>query len=156
MMKRHSLDHADYEIIRELQENSRASMQKIATSLGYSKGKVYKRLNRLLKNGIVTMRAIVDPYTVGYDMDALIMLRVKPGFMDRATNALVELDPVIWLGECSGAYDTVVRVVFRDKYELAEFVKNEIAKVPGVMSSETMVLFTVRKWPGVWIPKPTI
>lgn len=58
----------------------------------------------------------------------------------------------MWLGEVISNYDIVARGPFQNAQELARYVKTEIPKIGGIVSTETIVLLTVRKWPGVWLP----
>ncbi len=57
--------------------------------------------------------------------------------------AVADIDDVSEVYSVAGDYDLVVMVRVRDHDELARVVSEEIAKVPGVQRTQTLVAFKV-------------
>ena len=72
-------DNIDWKIITFLNENGRMPSAEIARKLGnVSARTVTNRINALTENGIISVRAIVDPVKVGYGVMADVFIEVEP------------------------------------------------------------------------------
>ncbi|MET9618261.1 Lrp/AsnC family transcriptional regulator [Kitasatospora indigofera] len=74
------LDAFDAALVRELQQDGRASYQRLAESLGVSREAARARVHRLLESGTVRVVGIVRPWVVGVGAVAHVSLDVEgPG-----------------------------------------------------------------------------
>lgn len=75
------LDEADQKILRELQQDARASFKTIADKAGVSEATVFVRVKKLQEKGVIKgFKAIVDPRAVGKNLTAIVLVRANPKY----------------------------------------------------------------------------
>jgi len=76
----HKPDSFDWKIIAMLNKDGRMPSAEIARKLGnVSARTVTNRINALLEDGLINIRAIVNPEAVGYSVMADVLVDVEPG-----------------------------------------------------------------------------
>jgi len=146
------IDDLDLKIIKELQQDGRASFRDIAEKVGVAEGTVYNRVNKLIEGKIIK-RFIpeIDYSKLGYDLTVLIGLTTEGGKLQEIERRITESPNVNAVYDVTGEYDAIIVAQFRNREELNEFVKNLLA-VPGVKRTNTMlVLNTMKEQHGVWL-----
>jgi Lrp/AsnC family transcriptional regulator for asnA, asnC and gidA len=78
--RKENLDHLDYQIIQELHQDARSSASHIARKTKSNERTVRKRIERLVKDGVIRLTAIIDPEAFGYITAADIFLEADPSF----------------------------------------------------------------------------
>lgn len=131
------LDATDIAIVRLLQENGRTPNAQIARELGLSEPTVRKRLERLFRDEVIKVTAVLNPRTTGYATNVVIGIRVASGKMLEVGRVLAGLDEVVYLGYVTGRYDIIVEMLFRDDEALFAFLHRTLPAVGGVVGTET-------------------
>lgn len=131
------LDGTDVAIVRLLQENGRMPNAQIARELGISEPTVRKRIDRLFRDEVIKVAAVLNPRKTGYATDVVIGIRVAPGKLLEVGEVLAGLDEVVYLGYVTGRYDIIVEMLFRDDEALFAFLHRTLPGVGGVVSTET-------------------
>ena len=70
------LDEIDYKILEILRENGRAPYTEIAKAVGLSEAAVRKRVNSMVKRGIIRKFSI--EYSVEGEVRALVLVKTAP------------------------------------------------------------------------------
>ena len=96
--------------------------------------------------------AVVDPNRLGFDTPAIIGVSVEPGLVDQVARMVVQLSEVSYLAMTLGSFDLVVEAFCRDLPHLAELVTEQIHSIPGVRSTETLMIARSRKLSYRWSP----
>ncbi len=124
MKRRKSLDELDTKIVKILLENGRLSSRKIAERLGISAGTVINRIQKLESEGIITgYTALLDHERLGYDLIAVIDIKVSQGKLMEVENEIAKLPNTCLVYDVTGDYDAIVVAKFRNRKELNNFVK---------------------------------
>jgi Lrp/AsnC family transcriptional regulator for asnA, asnC and gidA len=144
------LDHLDRALIGYLQAEGRAPLLSLASRLGISHGTVRSRLNRLLRDKVISVVGIVEPKRVGFPMSALIGIRADLKRLEATEEALVRLDEVTTVATMAGRYDFFVWGNFRDDSHLLEFLSRRLSKLPGIRSTETFHILSMNKRIWQW------
>ena len=131
------LDATDVAIVRMLQEDGRVANAAISRALGVSEPTVRKRIDRIIKDGIIKVTAVVNPHRTGYAANVLIALRTMPSKTFEVGERLAQLERVVYLAFTTGRYDILAEVLFHDDTELFEFHRTELAAIDGIVSTET-------------------
>ena len=139
------MDALDLMIIRELQSDPQQPQADIAKKLGAGTTTVRRRLNRLLNEHIIRIVAIADPRALGYNVRAMIGIRVHPGKIDAVADKLASYANVHYALMTTGPYDLVAWAVFRDTDELSGFIRKELGNIDGLASYESMLTLKVVK-----------
>jgi len=149
------LDHIDAAIIQLLQQDGRMPAVEIAKRIpGGTARMVRYRIERLTREGIITVTAVVHPKPLGYTVMADVMIEVEPGKTHHILAHLAEADLVTYAGGSTGDRDISIQVVHRSVDALYDFVVNDIQHVPGVRQTRTYLLPVALKFTYNWsLPK---
>jgi len=134
------MDELDKLILQTLQEDGRTPFTRIARQAGVSETTIRSRYQNLVEEGIVHTVGIVDPYALGFQAPALIGASVEPGTIDQVARAIAELPEVSYLVMTLGPFDLVIEVFCRDLPHLTHLVTQQIHLIPGVRSTETLMI----------------
>lgn len=133
------LDDSDQAIIDELRRDARITVTHLAGKLGSSRVTVLRKMNRLLDSGIVRLVTVWGPYFVGSRCIAIVGLKAAPSQIKEVAQALASYSRIPGVQLCSGRYEVVAWVVFKDHQELIDFLVEEVGKIPGITSMETSI-----------------
>ena len=154
----HKIDKLDIEIINMLIDNGRVSCADIANKLGdITERTVRYRLERLVNDGLIKIKAITNPIVVGYTVIADVFIEAEPGMISEVANTLVKFDCVSYVACSTGDRDVSIQIVARNNAEAYSFVTEVIGKVPGVRKTTTSIVPVILKDVYDWhIPKSTV
>jgi Lrp/AsnC family transcriptional regulator, regulator for asnA, asnC and gidA len=139
------LDDVDSAIIRHLQEDGRRSYRQIGRDLDLSEGTIRFRTRRMVESGALRIVAIADPFRLGYGVLAFVLLRVRPGEVERITDELTSWSEVTYVSSCTGQFDTYIQVVCRDHDDLFDLLSRRIPSLDGVTATETFMELKIHK-----------
>lgn len=138
------LDDTDWQIIRLLSEDGRASYSQIAGEVGVSVGTVRNRITALRESGALHLNVWVDPYRVGLGIAATLLVRVEAGRLDFVVDAVTALDSTGYVAVIAGDHDLMVDVFCRDVPHLDRVLRTEVESIDGVFSVTSYLVTQVR------------
>lgn len=139
------IDDCDYNLILELQKDARQNDADLGRKLSMSDATVRRRVTRLLKEGIIKVGPIINPAKLGYLVTLNIGLQMDLSKIDHAIDVLLSMPRVHYIALTTGRYDILLWATFRSQRELSDFLRLELAKVPGMARNETLVQLEIRK-----------
>ena len=145
------MDELDRRLITELAKDARQSSAELSRKLGVSETTVRRRIEHLEERGVIAFTAILNPAKLGYTIVAIIALEVDLGSIDKVSESLALCPNVRYVSLCTGNHDLFIGTWFHSSAELTQFVKDYLAKVPGIRKSETFVILDVRKDEIGWL-----
>ena len=138
-------DAIDFQILRMLQENSRAKYREIADALGIAIGTVHNRIKRLEDEGVFKAYTVmVDPTKVGYDLTAVILIQAEGPYLAEVEKEFAKSDYAVCVYDITGDFDIAVIARFKNRSVLNNAIK-EILKMPHVTRTVTNVILNVVK-----------
>jgi len=140
------LDTMDFAIIRELQADARQTSNYLASKLGTSGSTVRRRIQQLLKRGVIRIQAMADPFALGFDGMASIGLKVDRSRVNEAAEAIASFTNVQTVAICTGRYDIVAWAVFSGVSDLHNFITSELGRVAGLRDCETVTNLKLLKF----------
>lgn len=141
----------DRAIIRLLQQNARMSYAELSRATGIPESTVRRRMDRLQQRGVIEFAMIADPARLGYDLRAMIGLRIELKRLDAIAAVLRDMPEVTFAGFVTGNFDIVIQVVVRSQADLVDFLSNRLPNIEGVKSSDTFVMPYLIKPATSWI-----
>ena len=142
----HKADSLDRAIVDLLIQDGRMSCTEIARRIGHvSERSVRYRIDRMVKQGVIRVSAVVSPKAVGFPITADVFIEVEPGRIMDAARRLMEFETVSYVACSTGETDVSIQIVARNNDELYDFVTQVIAQVPGVRKTTTVLLPVVLK-----------
>ena len=149
----HKPDELDWRIIKLLLEDGRLSNADISRILGdVSARTVTNRIEALTESGIITVRGIINPDSLGYCVLADVFIEVEPGKVREVTEQLDTLPQITYIALAIGDTDIIVSVRAKELEELYDFVIEQIGKIPGVRHTNTFPLPLNLKDITSWLP----
>ena len=151
------MDALDRQILMALQTEGRKSNLSLARSLGLSPSAMLGRVRRLEQTGAIRgYRAVVDPAALDVTVRAFVVARLHE-HSEQSIKAFEEgIRQVPGVRACyhvTGQFDMVVELALRDLDHLGQLIRVDIARIPGVMNLETMLIMAEpvadRGWPCV-------
>ena len=142
----HKADSIDRAIVDLLIQDGRMSCTEIARKIGHvSERSVRYRIDRLVKEGIIRVSAVVSPKAVGFPVTADVFIEVEPGRIMDVAHQLMKFECVSYVACSTGETDVSAQIVARNNEELYGFVTQVIAQVPGVRKTTTVLLPIILK-----------
>ena len=137
--RRPVLDDLDKAIIRCLQLDGRRPYAQIGRELKVPEATVRQRAERLISRRVVQVVGVTDPLAMGFQQPALIGIKVDAAKLEQIAEKIAELDEVTYLVVTAGRFDLMCEVVCRDNDHLLRVLTEDLAKVRGIKSTETLV-----------------
>jgi len=139
------LDDLDIDILRSLNANARKSFRDIAKELHVSLTTVSNRVKAMERAGVIGgYIPIVDPAKLGYDIMAVIGIKVIHGKIVETEKDLAKEDGVFAVFDSTGEWDAIVMARFHSRGELNTFVK-KVLDHENVDRTYTQVVLNVTK-----------
>ncbi|NLE23196.1 MAG: Lrp/AsnC family transcriptional regulator [Actinobacteria bacterium] len=138
------MDQLDRDVLLALQEDGRISNLALARKLGLSPSAMLGRVRRLERSGAIRgYRAVIDPAALGITVRALVVARMhehSEQAIKEFERAIKEVPGVRACYHVTGQFDMVVELALRDLDHLGQLIRVDIARIPGVMNLETMLV----------------
>ncbi len=144
------LDSLDRKIVAFLQDDGRMPFREIARRLGVSEGTVRRRYNRMVEGGLLEVVATGDPMKFGIAVDAVTLIKTRPGEAEAVAKALTQLDEVRYVGLGIGSADVVIESLHPSIDELYRFLSQAIPAIEGITAHETIQIVRIFKSTWDW------
>jgi Lrp/AsnC family transcriptional regulator for asnA, asnC and gidA len=149
----YSPDRIDWEIITLLNEDGRLPSAEIARRLvNVSSRTVNNRIKVLSEQGIINIRAVVNPEAVGFGVLADVYLEVEPGRVREVAELVAKFPQATYVACATGDSDVSLSLRVRTIEELFTFVDEILGNIPGVRRTQSYVLPLKIKDLDTWIP----
>lgn len=128
-------DETSRMLARLLQRNGRATMDELSAAASVSKATVSRRLEAMTSTGILFIRAVVDPASLGFPVESLISITCRHGGTSGPAEYLAGLPVTRWVAASGEQLVAQVAVAALDDLRplLADF--QGLAGVASVRSS---------------------
>jgi len=138
------VDQLDREILMALQHEGRKSNLALARELDLSPSAMLGRVRRLEQSGAIRgYRAIVDPAALGITVQALTVVKLREHSEQAIRDFEEAVKDVPGVRACyhiTGQFDMVMMLALRDLDHLAQMIRVDLARIPGAMQLETMLV----------------
>ncbi len=141
-------------LLKLLEEHALRTPGDLAKMLDLPVAEVERRIKQYEDDKIILgYKAVIDDDKVDTDLvKAVIEVRIQPereGGFDRLAKRIAKFDEVTSLFLMSGGYDLLIFVEGRSLREVAQFVAEKLATLPGVNSTGTHFMLRTYKEQGV-------
>ena len=144
------LDSIDRAILEALQQDGRISNQTLAQAVHLSPSACLRRVKALEESGVIAQYvALLDARAVGRHGTSYTIINLEstqPQRLEAFENAVRGEAEILDCFYVAGSNDYLVRFAYRDAEDLERFHREVLARLPGVVRSNSMlVLRTVKK-----------
>lgn len=141
IMTKVTIDAIDRKILSYLIKNARMPFLEIARECGISGAAIHQRVKKLEDSGVILgSRLQVDPKVLGYDVCAIIGIRVSDPTMNIETvRRLKDIPEIVECHFITGKYNILIKLYCRDNEHLMHTIFDYILQVPGISQTETFM-----------------
>jgi Lrp/AsnC family transcriptional regulator, regulator for asnA, asnC and gidA len=141
-------------LIRLLQQNARISFAELSRVTGIPESTVRRRVERLQDRGIIRFAMIAEADQLGYDISAMIGMRIDLARLSRIGDQIAAMPEVVFASFLTGSFDIIAQIVIESQAALVQFL-TRLAQVEGIRSTETFLMPQILKPMTAWvIPQP--
>jgi len=119
------LDIKDKKILYELDLNSRETLKSIGKKVQLSQQAVEKRINKMIKNGVInSFQTIIAYHKLGYTT-YIIYLRFQNTSLEKENEIITKLKAnsnIIAIWRCEGIYDLLLAIQSKNIFELNDII----------------------------------
>ena len=148
--KNKPIDQIDCEIIRLLQQNGRISNREISKKIGTSETTTRTRLNRLIKNGIIQVVAVSNPFKLGFGVIGNSKIRIEVNKMDTVVNELKKIKEIWYIALATGGTDIDAEFNVKSLDDLNALLFEKISRIPGINQIDTSLILRFAKRDYAW------
>jgi Lrp/AsnC family transcriptional regulator for asnA, asnC and gidA len=132
-----ALDPLDRALVRELEQDGRASFRDIGDRLGVSERMISGRFTRLVAQDLVRVIAVGNPHALGLRGLAWLGITLDDAAdVDRVTVALQQIPQLSYLVSASGRFDLMGELVCRDRDHLIATLGERVGAIDGIDTVE--------------------
>ncbi len=138
-------ENLDRKLVNQLLGDGRASLRSLAEELDVSVTTVSNHLSELEEKGVIDgYTPTVDYGALGYDVTAVLQLKVEGHALVEVTERLTEHRQMVSVYETTGDHDIVAIGKFRDTDDMNASIKDLLTE-PAVKESNTSVVLNPAK-----------
>jgi len=134
------VDQTNLSIIKHLRDG-RKSFRQIAEELSLSENTVRTRVQKLVNEGVMEICGLVNPEAIRNHRVVMVGVKLKTMDLIKKGEAFSKLRGVVSVSVVTGRFDLILMVLLKPGFDLLEFYTEEIAKLSGVQSVETFVVY---------------
>jgi len=134
------MDKLSIEIIKQLRDG-RKSFKTIAEELSVSENTIRARVSKLTEEGVLEISGLLNPDSLPGHGAVVVGVKLQSMDLIKKGEEFSKLRGVVSVSVVTGRFDLILLVLLKDGFGLLEFYTNEVAKVKGVQSVETFVVY---------------
>ena len=139
------IDNINRRIIDALKSDGRYSYAGLAKELGLNVATVARRIDRMLQEDVITIKAVLNPFKIGYNAQAVITLDIELTKFDLISAQLIRSPNISLVVTVFGRFDMLVIADFPTWKELQEFISKELPKVEGIYKVDAFPVIEIKK-----------
>lgn len=139
------VDQCDISIIQQLEIDGRIHVTDMARKLGISRNTAGERIQALINRGIIKIVALGYPPQLGYPTMAYIGINAVSAEIDNLANRLASMPNIHGVIVSTGRYDIILWAIFGTSDDLADFLMDDLGKLPGIVKTEAIMNLKITK-----------
>jgi Lrp/AsnC family transcriptional regulator for asnA, asnC and gidA len=142
----YEIDKYDLKIVKLLMCNGRMSASELAREIGdISERAIRYRIDRLVRDGMIKISAIVNPKAFGFNVIADVWVEVESGHVQEVAERIAKHECVSYVATSIGEKDISVQIYARDNAEVYNLVTEVIGRLQWVRKTVTSIVPIVLK-----------
>ena len=135
-------DSLDLKILSIISKDARIPFRTVAEACGVSRAAIHMRVQHMIDMGVIVGSSFeVNMKRLGFTTCTYVGINFERGSMYR--DIVKQLEDIPEVVECcytTGPYSVLIKMYSRDNEQLMELLNGKIQKIPGVVSTETMIV----------------
>ncbi|MBO3801128.1 MAG: Lrp/AsnC family transcriptional regulator [Thermoproteota archaeon] len=127
------MDDVDVKIVELLRQDGRKTLRELKEVLGISEPAIQKRINKLMKEGIIKRYTIeVDEKKIGYGVSSFLGVDIDPEALVDVQAKLKEFLEIKGLYLTTGDHSLVAYVECKDQNDFSELISKKLTAINGI------------------------
>ena len=144
------IDKLDAKILCILNENARLSLREIARKSHVSLSTIANRVKQMEKSGVIAgYSPRINPEKAGYELTALISLRIAHGKLMAVQQKISADSRVHAVYDITGDWDSLIIGRFHNRAELNKFIKSLLSTEHIERTSTSIALNVIKDEPRI-------
>ena len=122
----------------------------IAEELDTTEGTVRRRVNKLRKEKLLQIVAVVEPHNMGFEEAAMIGISVRSNLVTDIADQIAELPEVAYLFQAAGEFDLIAEVFCKDRDHFVSFLNEKLQQIEGVERTQSFMILKLHKLSYRW------
>ena len=140
-----SLGENDQKLIATLHKNGRATHVELSKQLGLHVSTIAKKMQQLESDGLMSIKALPNPYKLDYQAHAVIALESEHDKIDAICSQLYDSFNINLMVTTFGRFDIIAFVFFHTWADLLEYISAYVSPIRGIINMETYLVKEIRK-----------
>ena len=145
---RHSLSQDELKMIHALSQDGRISIKSLSEAIQMSEHKTLKMMNDLLEEEVFSIRLDFEPNLIGYDTEAIVLIKAQPESVGEIVKVLSELKNTRCLFGISGESQFFWHVLCNDLADLWYLTTEKLSQLEGIQSCNINMITNAYKRAG--------
>ncbi|MCH1465969.1 MAG: Lrp/AsnC family transcriptional regulator [Alphaproteobacteria bacterium] len=137
------MDMHDAEILHQLTQDGRMSVNDLSGAVHLSQTPVARRLKKLEDEGVIKgYTALIDEKKLGFTFSVFVSVRLERQIDEELVRFEARIEALPEVVDCwlmTGNHDYLLRVVTRDIEEFEKFLVGQLTKLGGISSIESSI-----------------
>jgi Lrp/AsnC family transcriptional regulator for asnA, asnC and gidA len=139
------IDNLDDRIITALKRDGRYSHATLARELDSHTATIARRVNKMLREETIAVKAVLNPFKVAYDVHALIALDINLAKADRIAAPLVNNPNISLVATTFGRYAMLLLADFPTWEMLQAYITRELPGIEGIKKIDVFPVIENKK-----------
>jgi len=139
------IDNINRQIIAALKSDGRYSYTGLAKDLGINVATVTKRIEKMIKEDVISIRAVLNPFKLAYDAHALITLDIDLTKVDQVCAQFVNNHNISLVVSTFGRFDVILLADFPTWEMLQDYITRELPKIEGINKIDAFPIIENKK-----------
>ncbi len=148
------MNEVDKQIVNLMELQGFQTTKLIASSIGVAERTVRRHLDGMIKRRMIKVVPLLNSVLCGFKAWSIIGIKTEPGHLEHVAHSLVEHPAVFFAAYALGRFDVIISVLFDTIDKLVYFVNIKLARLKGIVSSETWMVASPRKYYSFSWPAP--
>lgn len=144
------MDDIDERIISALEADGRRPAAEIGRELGVPSSTVHRRVESLVEDGLITIRAFAVSGKIGLPLHVMLLLRVELASVDHVARELATFKELRWVASTAGSSNVLAEGFFSSSEHLHAFFSRRLAPLPGVTQVDSLHVLHLEKFGFDW------
>jgi DNA-binding Lrp family transcriptional regulator len=139
------IDHIDLQIIEALKSDGRYSYARLGREMGLNVATVNRRIDKMIREDVITINAVLNPFKLGYNARSLIALDVDLTRVDRVCDRLVSNHNISLVVATFGRFDIILLADFPTWEMLQDYITGTLPRIEGINKIDTFPVLENKK-----------
>jgi len=139
------IDELDRQIIEQLAKDARQSSKLIAKKLYVDASTVRRRIQRLVRDGVIYIAALSSLAKIGLHVAAIVGLDVESRDLSGCIQELCAFPEVNFVSVTTGRFNVMARICCHATADVSSFSSKVLSQIKGVKNCEAFICMNIAK-----------